>query len=151
MDAKAFFLTHWEKEAPATRKVISRIPENAEYRPDPKARTAREIAWLIVFEESAVADGLERGVFEWKDVPAPKTMKEIVAQYDRAHDAISKRLQSIPPACWEEKLPFLYNGQEMMRETGYEMAWGSRPDSPSWSAVNLSASDGRKGSGHLRP
>jgi hypothetical protein len=27
MDHKAFFLKFWEKEAPATRKVISRIPQ----------------------------------------------------------------------------------------------------------------------------
>ena len=28
MDAKDFFLKHWQKEASATRKVISRIPED---------------------------------------------------------------------------------------------------------------------------
>jgi len=40
MDHKAFFLKHWDKEAPATRKVISRIPEDrSDYRADPKART----------------------------------------------------------------------------------------------------------------
>ena len=30
MDQKAVFLKFWEKEAPATRKVISRIPEGSE-------------------------------------------------------------------------------------------------------------------------
>ena len=60
MDAKDFFLKHWQKEASATRKVISRIPESrSDYRADPKARTAREIAWLIVREETAFVDGLE--------------------------------------------------------------------------------------------
>jgi hypothetical protein len=49
MDHKDFFLKHWNKEAAATRKVISRIPEHgSDYRADPKARTAREIAWLVV-------------------------------------------------------------------------------------------------------
>ena len=51
MDEKALLLKFWEKEAPATRKVIARIPEGSTYRPDPKSRTAREIAWLIVREE----------------------------------------------------------------------------------------------------
>jgi uncharacterized damage-inducible protein DinB len=125
MDYKDFFIRYWEKEAPATRKVISRIPQDrCEYRADPKARTAREIAWLIVREESALADGMEKGVFDWVEVPAPATMAEIVAEYDRQHDAMTKRLRAVPPARWEEKLPFLFNGQEVMKEIGYDMAWG---------------------------
>ena len=84
MDHKTFFLKHWEKEAPATGKVISRIPEDqCHYRGDPKARTAREIAWLIVREEAALVEGLERGVFDWTEVPAPAKVSEIIAQYQR--------------------------------------------------------------------
>jgi len=125
MDHKTFFLKHWEKEAPATRKVIGRIPEDrSDYRADPKARTAREIAWLIVREEGALFEGLERGAFSWTEVPTPATVGEIVAEYDRQHDAITSRLHAIAEARWEESLPFLYNGQEVMKETGYEMAWG---------------------------
>ena len=61
MDEKALFLKFWKREAPATRKVISRIPqERSDYRPDPKARNAREIAWLIVREEIILAEGLEK-------------------------------------------------------------------------------------------
>jgi uncharacterized damage-inducible protein DinB len=125
MDFKDFFIRYWEKEAPATRKVIGRIPQDrCEYRADPKARTAREIAWLIVGEEIALADGMEKGVLDWVEVPAPATMAEIVAEYDRQHDSITKRLRAVPPARWEEKLPFLFNGQEVMKEIGYDMAWG---------------------------
>ncbi len=37
MDHKTFFLTHWDKEAAATRKVISRIPQShVDYRSDRK-------------------------------------------------------------------------------------------------------------------
>src|SRR5215472_15671543 len=129
MDSKAFFISHWEKEAPATRKVISRIPEDrAHYRADPRARTAREIAWLIVREEAALVDGLERGVFEWTEIPAPAKVSEIVAQYERQHDSLTRRLAAIDGSRWEEKLPFLWDGQEVMKELGYEMAWGFLKD-----------------------
>jgi uncharacterized damage-inducible protein DinB len=125
MDHKEFFLKYWEKEAAATRKVIARIPqEKSDYRPEPKARTAREIAWLLVHEEASLADGLEKGAFEWVDVPTPAKMQEIVAEYDRNHDAIAKRLHAIPAPKFEEQMPFLFGGQEVMRETGYDMAWG---------------------------
>jgi uncharacterized damage-inducible protein DinB len=125
MDYKEFFIKYWEKEAPATRKVISRIPEDrCEYRADPKARTAREIAWLIVREEAVLADGLEKGVLRWTEVPPPAKVSEILAQYDREHDALTKRLRSVPSSRWEEQLPFLFGDQELMKEIGYDMAWG---------------------------
>jgi uncharacterized damage-inducible protein DinB len=125
MNPKDFFLKRWQTEASATRKVISRIPEDrCDYRADPKARTAREIAWLIVREEAALVDGLEKGAFEWTEAPSPAKVSEIVTQYDRQHDTLTKRLQAIPGARWEEKLPFAVNGQEVMRESGHEMAWG---------------------------
>ena len=115
----------WEKEAPATRKVIGRIPEDrSDYRADPKARTAREIAWLIVREETALADGLESGTFNWVEVPCPAKVAEIVAQYDKHHDAVTKRLRALPAPRWEQKVPFMMDGQEVMRENGYDMAWG---------------------------
>lgn len=125
MDHKEFFLKYWEKEATATRKVIGRIPhEKSDYRPDPKARTAREIAWLIVHEEAALVDGLEKSAFEWVEVPTPANMQDIVAEYDRRHNALTARLHAIPAPKFEETMPFLFGGQEVMRETGYDMAWG---------------------------
>lgn len=125
MDAKDFFLKHWQTEASATRKVITRIPEDrSDYRADPKARTAREIAWLIVCEEVALVDGLEKGAFEWTEAPSPAEVSEIVRQYDRQHDTLTRRLQAIAEPRWEEKLPFMMGGQEVMKERGYEIAWG---------------------------
>ena len=51
MDEQALFLKFWADESKTTAKVLARIPDGSEYRPDPKSRTAREIAWQIVCEE----------------------------------------------------------------------------------------------------
>lgn len=124
MDEKALFLKFWKKEAAATRAVIARIPEGSDYRPDPKSRTAREIAWLIVFEEISLADGLERGVFDWKDEPAPASMRDVMSTYDRNHDALTSRLERLSNEQLEREVPFLFGGQELMRARGLESAWG---------------------------
>jgi uncharacterized damage-inducible protein DinB len=125
MDEKTLFLKFWEKEAPTMRKVLARIPEGrTDYRPDPKSRTALEIAWLMVREEIVLADGLEKGVIEWEEVPAPSSAKEILATYDRHHDQATKKLQNLAPARWEARVPFTYQGQEIMADTGYASAWG---------------------------
>lgn len=125
MDEKALFLKFWQGEATATRKVISRIPqERSDYRADPKARNAREIAWLLVQEEIALANGLQMGRFEVKDEPAPTSVKEILDTYDREHDDLTNRMCALAPADWAREMPFLYEGKEFMRRTGYEYAWG---------------------------
>jgi uncharacterized damage-inducible protein DinB len=124
MDQKALFLKFWEKEAKATRKVLSRIPEGSTYRPDPKSRTAREIAWLIVAEEIVLVDGLEKGTLEWIERPAPAAMKDVLAAYDHAHQDMTARLHAIGHDKWEQQVPFVFGGQTVMRETGYDNAWG---------------------------
>jgi uncharacterized damage-inducible protein DinB len=124
MDEKTLFLSFWEKESPATRKVISRIPEGSTYRPDPKSRTARELAWLIVHEERVLLEGLEQGRLEWTDVPPPATMKEVLAAYDRHHADMLSRFRAIEPERWRQPVPFVFQGQTVMNESGYQNAWG---------------------------
>jgi uncharacterized damage-inducible protein DinB len=123
MDEKDLFLKYCEKEAPATRKVLARIPDGSGYRPDPKSRTAREIAWLIVREEILLVDGLEKGAIEWSEVPPPPTMAGVMQEYDRHHETRAKRIKAIPAARWDGKVPFKFDGQEVMSEPGGETAW----------------------------
>jgi uncharacterized damage-inducible protein DinB len=124
MDQKTLFLKFWEKEAPATRKVISRIPqEKSDYKPEPKSRTAREIAWLIVMEEKVLVEGLERGRIEWKDLITPATVEEIVETYDRNHDTLTQRLRDLDPAAWDKRIAFVYGDYEISQETGYDFGW----------------------------
>jgi len=125
VDEKALFLKFWEREAPATRKVLSRIPQQrSDYRPDPKARTAREIAWLIVREEIILAEGLAKGVLEWVELPTPAAVSEIVDTYDRHHDDLTRKLHALDAARWEQSVPFTFGGKEVMKASGYENAWG---------------------------
>src|SRR5262245_40993731 len=100
MDQRALILKFWDKEAVTSRKVLERIPEGSDYRPDPKSRVAREIAWLIVREEICLVEGLEKSVLEWTDVPAPGTMKDVLATLDAAK--IGERLHALPASRWEE-------------------------------------------------
>ncbi len=118
MDQKAMFMKYWAKEAAATRKVLSRIPEGSTYRPDPKSRTARELAWLITNEESALGEGLEKGVLEWNETPAPATMKAVLERYDRQHDETTKRLNAVDPSRFEQNVPFMFQGKQVMNDPG---------------------------------
>ena len=124
MDEKALFLKFWDREAPATRKVISRIPQNqSDYKPEPKSRNAREIAWVIVVEEKVLAEGLEKGTIEWQDLATPETVEEILATYDRNHEDLTKCLYGIDQSVWEKEFRFMYGDYEISRGTGFHFAW----------------------------
>lgn len=45
MTERSLFTTFWTNESTTARKVLAKIPEGSDYRPDPKSRTAQEIAW----------------------------------------------------------------------------------------------------------
>jgi uncharacterized damage-inducible protein DinB len=106
VDDRLLFAEFWEKESLTTSKVLARIPEGSEYRPDPKSRTAREIAWQIVGEEKMLIDALESGALEWAPVPAPATMKDLCETYDRQSAEIVRRWSALPAARWEGTLDF---------------------------------------------
>ena len=106
MDEKALFTNFWTNESKTTRKVLSRIPEGSDYRPDEKSRTAREIAWQIVCEEKMIIGALETGKVEWSPPPLPTTMKEVLAAYDELSSDMPRRWKTLPAERWNGELDF---------------------------------------------
>ncbi len=106
MDEQALFLKFWTDESKTTVKVLSRIPEGSEYRPDPKSRTAKEIAWQIVCEEKMIVDALESGKAEWAPPPAPATMREVVETYETQSNQMLPRWKAISAERWNGTLEF---------------------------------------------
>jgi uncharacterized damage-inducible protein DinB len=106
VDEKALFTEFWTNESATTHKVLTRIPEGSNYRPDPKSRTAQEIAWQIVCEEKMIIDALESGRAEWSPPPTPATMQEVVDTYHKQSADISKRFQALPVERWNGMLEF---------------------------------------------
>lgn len=111
MDEKALFTNFWTNESKTTRKVLARIPEGSDYRPDPKSRTAREIAWQLVCEEKMIIEALENGKAEWAPAPMPATMKAVLAEYEKQSADVVKRWTALPAARWDAKLEFFGHEQ----------------------------------------
>lgn len=118
MDEKAMFTKFWTDESKTTRNVLARIPEGSDYRPDPKSRTAKEIAWQIVCEEKMIIDALESGKAEWAPPPEPAAMKDVLEAYDKQAAGMGQRLESLPAGRWNGNLEFF--GKE---RPASPMAW----------------------------
>ena len=106
MDEKTLFTGFWTNESKTTRNVLARIPEGSDYKPDPKSRTAHDIAWQIVCEEKMLIEALETGKAEWSPPPTPGTMKEVVERYEQQSDDIARRLKALPDERWDGPLEF---------------------------------------------
>jgi len=106
VDERKLFTGFWEKEAKTTRKVLARIPEGSDYKPDAKSRTAQTIAWQIVCEEKMIIEALESGTAAWAPPPMPATMRDVLQAYDAQSAAMVHRWKDLPDARWNGELEF---------------------------------------------
>ena len=106
MDERSRFIETWTRESTTTRNVLARIPEGSDYRPDPKSRTAHEIAWAIVCEEKMLVDAVESGKAEWAPPPLPATMREVVEAYEKQSAGIARKWGALTDAAWNGELEF---------------------------------------------
>jgi uncharacterized damage-inducible protein DinB len=118
MDEKALFTRFWTAESKTTSKVLNRIPDGSDYRPDPKSRTAKEIAWQIVCEEKMIIEALENGKAEWAPPPMPATMQEVQAAYDEQSAGMERRWNELSAAGWDGEIEFFGS-----RRPASPMAW----------------------------
>ena len=118
MNEQSLFTKFWLDESATTRKVIARIPEGSDYKPDPKSRTAKEIAWQIVCEEKMIIEALESGKAEWNPPALPATMKEVMDAYEAQSDGMSARWEGLPGEKWTGSMEWFGN-----QRPASPMAW----------------------------
>jgi uncharacterized damage-inducible protein DinB len=93
----------WEGEFPATCKVLAAVPDSGrDYRPDPKSRTARELAAHLAISDIWFIDAIINGSFafdpevENKIMAGFKNQQEIADYYKREFPAKLNQLRNVP-------------------------------------------------------
>jgi uncharacterized damage-inducible protein DinB len=111
-------------ELPAFVKVLKAVPQDRlDYRPDPKARTAQALAWVLAQEEAALVQLLDTGTVEWKEDPPPARVEAIVATYEASAAAVNERLEGLDEAGWEKKGRLLIGGGGAWEDTVGGFLW----------------------------
>jgi uncharacterized damage-inducible protein DinB len=114
-----------KSELPKFVNVLKAVPQGRlDYRPDPKARTAQELAWLLAQEEAALLSLLETGTVEWKEQKPPARVDEIVAAFERSAAGVNERLEKLDEAGWEKKGRFLMSGAPAWEDSIGQFLWG---------------------------
>jgi uncharacterized damage-inducible protein DinB len=84
---RAMMLDGLAREVEITKKVLAAVPEGKrDYRPDPHARSAWELAWHIANTDVQFMDGIADLKFTMAnpaEADKPKTVAELVDWYDR--------------------------------------------------------------------
>lgn len=120
-----FCIARRKAELPAFVRVLKALPQGRlDYRPDPKARTAGQLAWLLAAEEAAILSLLDTGNVEWKEEPAPASLDQIVAAYERSAAAVDERLAKLDEAGWQKQARFVMEGGGAWEDSMQQMAWG---------------------------
>jgi uncharacterized damage-inducible protein DinB len=95
----ALSLPALEREHRTTRCVIEAIPTSQwDYRPDPNARSAVELAWHIVAAEKRFLEGVANGEFNFNPIHRPDTVQssaEIGCWYGEMFQSVYVRLQKL--------------------------------------------------------
>lgn len=87
-------------EMQTTKKVVAAIPDDKrDYKPDPKARTAWDLAWHIVTVDVQFTEEIAEGKFSmeprYKD--QPKTVAEMVEWYEKNFTGALEKVRALAP------------------------------------------------------
>ncbi len=125
MTTSEFLIDRRKAEVPVFIRVLKAIPhQRLDYRPDPKSRTAVELAWLLATEEAALLSLIETGVVEWKESAPSGNLDSIVAMFESKSAEVNKRLEKLDATAFEKKVKFLMEGGGVWEDTLSAMAWG---------------------------
>ena len=88
-------------EVKTTKRILAAIPEDCrDYRPDPHARSAWELAWHLANSDVQFLDGIADGNFTMEareESTKPKTVEELVSWYDHNISRATERVQQLSP------------------------------------------------------
>jgi uncharacterized damage-inducible protein DinB len=96
---RAMMLDGVIREAEITKKVIAAVPDAAStYKPDPCARTAKELAWHLANSDIQFLDGIADLNFNMETPEhKPQTSAEVVAWYDENMNRGVARVAAMTP------------------------------------------------------
>jgi uncharacterized damage-inducible protein DinB len=105
-----FLLRNVEQEQKITRKVLAAVPaDKGDYRPDPKSKTAVDVAWHLASSEQMFARTILEGALPSGGIPRPndvKTPTDVVRYYDEVVAPVKSQLKSATAEQYAKMIDF---------------------------------------------
>src|SRR5512141_265953 len=125
MNTREHFAETFKSEKPRFVRVIAAVPgDRASYKPHERSSSAGDIVWLLASELHDACDIVDKGELNFVQRPAPATVAESAAAYEKNAGELEKRVARLDDAAWERKARFLMDGKVAWEAPLGEMLWG---------------------------
>src|SRR3974390_854082 len=96
---RAVMLDGLARELQTTKRVLSAVPDaKSDYRPDPNARSAWELAWHIANTDVQFLNGIADTEFRMQNPSEkPKNIAELVSWYEKNFNDAADRVRALSP------------------------------------------------------
>lgn len=127
MTTQEFFIETVNDELPRFERALKALPEDKlDYKPDPKSRSALELASLFATESDSFISILETGIL---DVAEPETVKfdninQIVTTFKQNMESVRARVSSMTKEDWASDARMMAGEKEEWKTTKANMVWG---------------------------
>jgi hypothetical protein len=117
LNNREFFVRRWEQEYPAFLRLFKALPPNdLDYRPHPRSRSARELVGLLVYAQKSCIElchskkSMYSGL-RWQEPNTSAGLPELIAMYEQDHLEFSKCLRELTDSDWRHQA-WLVQGKE---------------------------------------
>lgn len=124
MSTLAFFQGQLAKERPLFVKVVQAVLEDGlEHRPDPKARSSRELIEHLIGHNLDMAELIDDGVIHHRNQVPFDSLDDGVKQLEESFDVLLDKLGTMDEARWNEKGRFFVGDHVIMEAPREHLAW----------------------------
>ncbi|HEX4997905.1 MAG TPA: DinB family protein [Terriglobia bacterium] len=128
---REFFIHRWEQEYPGFVRVIQSVPpDQLEYRPHPKSRSAGQLVAFLVSQEKACVELCVKGAssynasIRWHPDDGAVSLEEMLIAYELHHRELGAKLNAIDDRIWRQSAWMILGEQEiLLRDTVGGLLW----------------------------
>ena len=130
LDNREFFIRRWAQEYPAFLRLFKALPpDQLQYRPHPRSRSAGELVGLLVYAQKSCIElckskkSMYSGL-RWQEPSGFGALPDMIAMYESDHAEFVACLQGLDASDWRHQA-WLVEGKEeiMLKDTVGGLLW----------------------------
>jgi uncharacterized damage-inducible protein DinB len=123
MTNREFHLQCRKNETNAFHRVLHALPtEKWSYTPHEKSQSVEKIVWTLIGETHVLIDLIDKGEFTF-GAPPELPPAQMIEAFDKAWEAVLKKVETMDEATWNKTGRFMLNGQVRMEQPISQFLW----------------------------
>lgn len=125
MDNRDFFLACCPREHGLLRKIFAAVPEEMlDWRPEPKARSSRQLIGHMIGHEQDLLELVDDGVIHHRNVVPFETLAEALELFDQASTDLETKSANMDDDAWNRVAQMWFGPNMILEAPAGEIMWG---------------------------